>query len=136
MRLTDDGIELPVIDITHPAFACELTREELAAVMEASVRGVEAAKKMTPEMMRAMAEKSILVRGTAQASGHLHERDDHISVQARTGEPRRRVRGADRSTGGRELDGMVIPVSDARCSARDRRWAGRKVWRRGAARCT
>lgn len=66
---TDDGIELPVIDITHPAFACELTGAELAAVMEASVRGVEAAKKMTPEMMRAMAEKSILVRGTAQASG-------------------------------------------------------------------
>jgi hypothetical protein len=67
--VTNDGIELPVIDITHPAFPSELTGTELAAVMESSVRGVEAAKKMPPETVRAIAEKSILVRGTVEAAG-------------------------------------------------------------------
>jgi hypothetical protein len=67
--VTDDGIELPVIDITHPAFATELTEAELAAVVDLSLRALEAAKKMAPEMVRALAEKSILVRGTVQSSG-------------------------------------------------------------------
>ena len=29
--VTDDGLELPVIDITHPAFACETTEAEISA---------------------------------------------------------------------------------------------------------
>jgi hypothetical protein len=29
--VTDDGLELPVIDTTHPAFACEMTEAEISA---------------------------------------------------------------------------------------------------------
>ncbi|HYQ18734.1 MAG TPA: hypothetical protein VEQ58_23325, partial [Polyangiaceae bacterium] len=31
--VTDDGLELPVLDVTHPAFAFELSDEKLAAML-------------------------------------------------------------------------------------------------------
>ncbi len=33
--VTDDGLELPVIDVTHPAFAIAPTDAELAALTDA-----------------------------------------------------------------------------------------------------
>ncbi len=69
--VTDDGLELPVIDITHPAFATELDEAGLAGVVDRSLRVLEAAKKMTPEIVSALAEKSILVRGTVRCSGGI-----------------------------------------------------------------
>lgn len=32
--VTSDGLELPVVDVTHPAFACELSAEKQAAMVE------------------------------------------------------------------------------------------------------
>lgn len=29
--VTDDGLELPVMDMTHPAFACEMTEAKISA---------------------------------------------------------------------------------------------------------
>ena len=38
---TDDGVELPVIDITHPAFALGLSEDDLAKRTEAYIREQE-----------------------------------------------------------------------------------------------
>jgi hypothetical protein len=66
---TDDGIELPVIDITHPAFACDVAPAELSAIIEESMYAWEAAKHTPPEVVHTLAEKSVLVRGWAESIG-------------------------------------------------------------------
>jgi hypothetical protein len=38
---TDEGIELPVIDVTHPAFRLQIGADELSAAMEAAVEAVQ-----------------------------------------------------------------------------------------------
>lgn len=67
--VTDDGVELPVIDITHPAFTVDPTGEQISAVIETTVRNIELATKMPPAELQAMAAGSILIRGTAEAAG-------------------------------------------------------------------
>ncbi len=67
--MTDDGIELPVIDITHPAFACDVSAEELGALVEETVRNMAAMAAVPLETRRAMAVNSILARGWVEASG-------------------------------------------------------------------
>lgn len=46
-----DGLELPVIDITHTAFACDVSPQELSAIIEDSVRAWEAVQKTPPEVL-------------------------------------------------------------------------------------
>jgi hypothetical protein len=67
--VTNDGIELPVIDITHPAFACEVSPQQLSAIVEEAVRSMEAVTKMPVEARRSLAASSILARGWMQAAG-------------------------------------------------------------------
>jgi hypothetical protein len=66
---TGDGIELPVIDITHPAFATYMSETEIVAVIENTVRQFEASRTRPPEVTRALIESSLLARGWAEAAG-------------------------------------------------------------------
>jgi hypothetical protein len=61
--IADDGLELPVIDVTHPAFAFELSDEQLSEQIDRFVHSLQMAAQLPPEAMAAMAQKSRLMRG-------------------------------------------------------------------------
>ncbi len=63
--VTDDGIELPIIDITHPAFAFHVSDAELNALIEGMVRSAQ----VPHAAIRAVAQKSILLRGIVESAG-------------------------------------------------------------------
>jgi hypothetical protein len=63
--VTDDGIELPVIDITHPAFAFEISEAELSALIDSMQRSA----KIPAAALQSAAEKSLLVRGIVESAG-------------------------------------------------------------------
>jgi hypothetical protein len=71
--VTDGGLELPVIDVSHPAFALEVSEGDLAAAHEQFLREVEQQKSIPEEkraeMMRHFLDTSLLGRGLAAASG-------------------------------------------------------------------
>jgi len=67
--VTDDGLELPVIDITHPAFACEMTEAEISAVIDRTMQDLRESSKMPPEAVRELPKRSILWRGTFESMG-------------------------------------------------------------------
>jgi hypothetical protein len=67
--VSDDGLELPVIDITHPAFDCEMSEAEISAVIDKTMAGLRESAKMTPEMVRALPAQSILWRGMFESLG-------------------------------------------------------------------
>jgi hypothetical protein len=62
--VTDDGIELPVIDITHPAFAFTISEAQLNALIEVMVRSAS----IPPAALQAAAQKSILLRGFTESA--------------------------------------------------------------------
>jgi hypothetical protein len=63
--LTADGIELPVIDITHPAFAEKASQPELAALAEDFLHF----QKFPAFFRRFFSRRSIVMRGMEAASG-------------------------------------------------------------------
>jgi hypothetical protein len=63
--VTDDGLELPVIDITHPAFAFEISDAELNTLIDNLARSAS----LPPEVLQSVAQKSILFRGMAESAG-------------------------------------------------------------------
>ena len=63
---TDEGVELPVIDITNPAFAVIFSEAELSAMAEQHAR--EAAREIPPHVLDAL-RQSILGRALMAASG-------------------------------------------------------------------
>lgn len=67
--VTDDGIELPVIDLTHPAFAHETSPEELANLSASSIRSIRRSMNTPPFVLRLLSRHSIIMRGTMEASG-------------------------------------------------------------------
>ena len=67
--VTDDGIELPVIDVTHPAFAFNPTDEEFAEITERTLRGFEQGAKWPAFVLRLMARRSLVMRNVLKASG-------------------------------------------------------------------
>lgn len=67
--VSDDGLELPVVDITHPAFACEMSEAEISAVIDKTMEGFRASATMTPEMVKELPSRSILWRGTFESMG-------------------------------------------------------------------
>jgi hypothetical protein len=67
--VTDDGVELPVIDVTHPAFGVHADPAQVETAIDQWVRAMKAGLQMPPEAMRAAASQSILMRGTLAASG-------------------------------------------------------------------
>ena len=69
--LSNDGIELPVIDVTHPAFACEVSAAALSSLIDESVRDLATVKNTPPEAVRAIVAKSILARGWVRSVGSI-----------------------------------------------------------------
>jgi hypothetical protein len=67
--LTDDGLELPVLDVTHPAFDCALSDEALSATMDAAMRSAQLALVAPPAQLDALAQQSLLFRLTREAAG-------------------------------------------------------------------
>lgn len=70
---TDDGIELPVIDVSHPAFAIKLNESELENLQQEFIRDIRGQEK-TPAFLRRMLfsimrKRSIIMRGLMGASG-------------------------------------------------------------------
>jgi hypothetical protein len=71
--VTEDGIELPVIDVTHPAFAIEISQDELDGLLQKHIRSVKSQSKLSaavqPVLMRLLAKRSIIMRGIVDAAG-------------------------------------------------------------------
>lgn len=67
----DDGLELPVIDVTHPAFALQLTEAAVSAAMDEGVKSIEAFAKAPPETLRKAMAGSRLFRATMQSAGGI-----------------------------------------------------------------
>jgi hypothetical protein len=65
--VADDGLELPVIDVTHPAFQFTIGEEELSSAIDRFVLSLQAAAQLPPGAMAAMAQKSRLMRGLVAA---------------------------------------------------------------------
>jgi hypothetical protein len=66
---TDEGLELPVVDITHPAFAETISPAELAALANESLRRMERGARVPRFLQRLFARRSILMRGSLDAAG-------------------------------------------------------------------
>lgn len=66
--LTDDGMELPVVDITHPAFALEMTETEISAVIDRSLQAVRDSAKLPSFVLNAVMGSSLVLRGLAAAT--------------------------------------------------------------------
>jgi hypothetical protein len=71
--VTDGGIELPVIDITHPAFAVAPTEAELTVLTDAFLEMTERMRAMPPdarqEVRRQLLETSVIGRGLLAGAG-------------------------------------------------------------------
>jgi hypothetical protein len=63
--VSDDGLELPVIDITHPAFAFEMDDAKLNDLIETFARS----SAIPAAALQAAAQKSILIRGFVESAG-------------------------------------------------------------------
>jgi hypothetical protein len=71
--VTDDGVELPVIDVTHPAFSLPATDAELQRRSEAFIREAVRRRRIPPLLQRLMyrvvLRNSVIARGIAGAKG-------------------------------------------------------------------
>jgi hypothetical protein len=65
---TDDGVELPVVDVTHPAFAPTERPEDLPAVAASSMRALQRSVRVPRFVRSLMARRSMLLRGTMRGS--------------------------------------------------------------------
>jgi hypothetical protein len=73
--VTNDGIELPVIDVTHPAFALDLSAEDLAARREKFYSVIDR-RSMMPKfirrlMFRLYVRRSVLMQGLMKGSSRF-----------------------------------------------------------------
>lgn len=81
--VTDDGIELPVVDVTQPAFAIDISQGELDKMLEEHVRRVKAQSRLSafiqPLVLRLMSRRSIIMRGiVAAAGGYMSGLDTYL----------------------------------------------------------
>jgi hypothetical protein len=71
--VTDDGLELPIIDVTHPAFALQLSDLKLDELLRKHLEEVKGQAKVPGFiwrlMMGFMQRRSFLMRGIAAAAG-------------------------------------------------------------------
>ncbi len=71
--MTQDGVELPVIDVTHPAFQVKASEAELERLFERLVRAHKSGRKMPAIvqklLFRLFLGRSILARGLEGATG-------------------------------------------------------------------
>ncbi len=81
--VSDEGIELPVVDVTQPAFAIDMSQAELDKMLEEHVRRVKAQGKLSafiqPLALRLMSRRSIIMRGImAAAGGYMSGLDTYL----------------------------------------------------------
>ncbi len=71
--VTEDGIELPVIDVTHPAFAIQISESELDRLLQEHIRSVKGQSKLSafvqPLFLRLISRRSMIMRGIMDAAG-------------------------------------------------------------------
>jgi hypothetical protein len=67
--VSDDGIELPVIDVTNPAFAFAPSDADIDRTIADTLADLAAFKRMTPAEIKALLSSSILLRGGLAARG-------------------------------------------------------------------
>lgn len=60
---TDDGIKLPVLDITHPLFIKSTDEESLADLQKESAQGVKSLREMPDSPKKHLGENSLIYRG-------------------------------------------------------------------------
>lgn len=70
--VTDDGLELPVIDVTHPAFEVSLNESELNTLLQQFLQDIKGPQR-TPAFLRGllfnfMRKRSVIMRGLMGAS--------------------------------------------------------------------
>jgi hypothetical protein len=65
---TEDGLELPVIDVTNPVFAVSATEEEMAAMLEQFIRESQERGEL-PAAVRQALQNSLFGRALMAASG-------------------------------------------------------------------
>jgi hypothetical protein len=81
--VTDDGIELPVVDVTQPAFAIDISHGELDQMLDEHIRRLKAQSRLSafiqPLVLRLMSRRSIIMRGiTAAAGGYMSGIDTYL----------------------------------------------------------
>lgn len=69
--VADNGLELPVVDITHPAFVEHYSAYELETLAAVTMRSLKRSKWIPLFVHRALARKSLLLRGTLDAMGDI-----------------------------------------------------------------
>ncbi len=67
--VSDDGLELPVIDVTHPAFAIAVGSRELEDIADRTVKSLARSARAPAFVQRMLRRRSILVRQTIESSG-------------------------------------------------------------------
>jgi hypothetical protein len=71
--VTDDGLELPVIDVTHPAFEVSLNENELNTQLQQFIQDTKRPEKIPPFLRRLMfgfmSSRSTIMRGLMGADG-------------------------------------------------------------------
>ncbi|MGC4120624.1 MAG: hypothetical protein QM765_39810 [Myxococcales bacterium] len=67
--ISEDGLELPVVDVTHPACADE--RSDLDALAARSLPRIEKSGRMPKPLIALMARWSIIARGSVAAKGRF-----------------------------------------------------------------
>ncbi len=67
--VTDDGLELPVIDVTHPAFAFAMSEAATNALIDQFVQSLQRTAHAPAAAMQALAQQSILMRGMVESAG-------------------------------------------------------------------
>ena len=66
---TSDGIELPFIDLTNPAFQANPSDAELAQITRRTLDGFQRGSRWPAFVVRLMAKRSLVMRNTLRASG-------------------------------------------------------------------
>ena len=71
--MTDEGVELPIIDVTHPAFVLRPTNSELDGLLQKHLKDLKSQERMPAFvrrwMVRFVQEHSILLRGVEDSVG-------------------------------------------------------------------
>ncbi len=66
---TSDGLELPIADLTHPAFEARIGPAELAAMVPPAIERLRKSARLPALVRWILTRRSIVARGLMQASG-------------------------------------------------------------------
>jgi hypothetical protein len=66
---TDEGLEFPVVDVTHPAFACDPTPAELDALADATFRAFEKWERLPAPLRWWLSRRSVILPLMGSARG-------------------------------------------------------------------